>query len=162
MTLSLGTEQVWQALEKELFAVLSMVSAQGEARSAGIVYVTEERRLYVGTGKDAWKVRHVEANPHVSLTVPIAKRIPLMPWMKIPAATITFSGVARVLAPQQTPAGVLKRLFRGMAQEQERLAGMVIIEITPEKDFITYGVGVPLLSMRDPEQARGRAPVGRG
>ena len=27
------------------------------------------------------------------------------------------------------------------------------------KDFITYGIGIPLLRMRDPVQARGRAPV---
>ena len=34
-----------------------------------------------------------------------------------------------------------------------------LIEVTPQNEFITYGVGVPLMQMRNPEQARGRAPV---
>jgi hypothetical protein len=34
-----------------------------------------------------------------------------------------------------------------------------LIEIIPEGDFITYGVGIPLMKMMKPEQARGRAPV---
>jgi hypothetical protein len=31
--------------------------------------------------------------------------------------------------------------------------------VTPAKEFVTYGVGVPLMRMRHPEEARGRAPV---
>ena len=46
--------------------------------------------------KEAWKVRHITQNPHVSLTIPMHKRISFMPWIKIPAATITFSGSARI------------------------------------------------------------------
>jgi hypothetical protein len=34
-----------------------------------------------------------------------------------------------------------------------------LIEVTPVNDFLTYGIGVSLLQMRDHEQARGRAPV---
>lgn len=29
----------------------------------------------------------------------------------------------------------------------------------PQKNFITYGVGIPLLQMRFPEKARGRIAV---
>ncbi len=35
-----------------------------------------------------------------------------------------------------------------------------LIEVTPEKEFLTYGIGVSLLDMRDPQKARKRAPVG--
>jgi hypothetical protein len=38
-----------------------------------------ERKLYIGTERDTWKVRHVLDNAHVSLTVPIAKRIIFAP-----------------------------------------------------------------------------------
>jgi hypothetical protein len=34
-----------------------------------------------------------------------------------------------------------------------------VIEIVPEGTFVTYGVGVPLLKMRDPVAARARVPV---
>jgi hypothetical protein len=118
--------------------------------------------MYVGTDKDAWKTRHIAANPHVSLTVPIAKRIPFMPWYKIPAATITFSCVARVLAPAEAPPGILEAVFRQLADDPQAMAEVCVIEITPEKEFITYGVGVPLMQMRHPEKARGRVGVGAG
>ena len=159
MAVVLSAGQVWQAIEKEVFAVLGMVSAHDEARTVGVVYTVNGRKLYIATGKDTWKARHIAANPNVSLTIPIAKRIPFMPWMKIPAATVTFSGSACLLTPVETPAGVLQALFRGMVEDKERLAGMVVIEVTPEKDFVTYGVGVPLMTMRDPAKSRGRVAV---
>jgi len=159
MTDQLTTDEVWQTIENEVFAVLGMVTAKGEARTVGIVYVVRDRKLYIGTDQDAWKVRHVATNPHVSLTIPIAKRIPLVPWVKIPAATITFCGTARILPARETLPEILAAVFRGMAEDEERVANSCLIEVTPEKDFITYGVGVSLMQMRDPQIARGRAAV---
>ena len=48
MTIQLTTEQVWQAIEKELFAVIGMVTARDEARTVGVVYVVRDRKLYMG------------------------------------------------------------------------------------------------------------------
>lgn len=159
MPMQLSSEQVWQAIEKELFAVVGMVTSRHEARTAGVVYVVRDRKLYVATGADTWKARHIAANPSVSVTIPIAKRIPIMPWMKIPAATITFAGTARILAAKDAPRELLAAIFRGMADDAKMIAESCLIEITPIKDFVTYGVGVSLMQMRDPEQARGRAPT---
>lgn len=155
----LSSEQVWQAIEKELFAVLGMVTANNEARTVGVVYVMRDRKLYIATGQDTWKARHIAANPHVSVTIPIAKRIPIMPWIKIPAATITFSGLARVFPAADAPPELLRAAFRQMADDAAAVARSCLIEVTPVKEFVTYGVGVPLMRMRNPEQARGRAPV---
>jgi len=154
------TAQVWAEIEKQLFAVLGMVTAKNEARTAGIVYIVRNRKLYIGSVKSAWKTRHIAANPHVSLTVPIAKRIPLLPWIKIPAATITFSGTARVLERADVSPEVVQALFRGMADTPETSAPFAIIEVTPVGHFVTYGVGVSLLTMRDTQKARGRVAVG--
>jgi len=159
MTAQIRAEQVWEAIEKELFAVIGMVTANEEARTVGVVYVMRGRKLYIASGKKAWKVRHIAANPHVSMTIPIAKRIPFMPWFKIPAATITFCGKARILEAEEAPPELLRALFRGMVEDQERMAESCLIEVTPEKEFLTYGVGIPLMQMRDPEKARGRVPV---
>jgi hypothetical protein len=41
----------------------------------------------------------------------------------------------------------------------ERRDSAAIIEIVPEGFFVTYGLGVPLVKMRDPAAARGRVPV---
>jgi len=39
------------------------------------------------------------------------------------------------------------------------MAESCVIEVVPEKDFITYGIGMPLMQMRRPEKARGRISV---
>jgi hypothetical protein len=152
----LTSEQVWQTLAKNNFAVVGMVTARREARTAGVVYIVHDHRIYIGTERFSWKARHISENPHVSITVPIAKRIPFLPWLKIPSATITFSGRASVMAPGETPTGIAQLLFRGLVRDQEAMSASCVIEVVPEKDFITYGVGVPLPQMRIPEKARGR------
>ncbi len=159
MAIELKSEQVWETLEKELFAVLGMVTAKGEARTVGIVYIVDGRKLYIASKKETWKVRHVTANPNVSLTVTIPKRIPFMPFIKIPAATITFAGKASVLNAANISDAVKKMLLRGLDPDSEEVANMAIMEIEPVGEFVTYGVGVSMMTMRQPENARGRAPV---
>jgi general stress protein 26 len=157
--LQLTTEQVWQEIEKNLFAVLGMVTPTGEARTAGIVYVVDHHKFYIGTGKNSWKTKHIAHNPHVSLTIPITKQIPLMPWIKIPSATITLSGTAQVVEHMEVTPDVLHKLYRDVVKDEKAMAESCVIEVTPEKDFVTYGVGIPMIQMRLPERARGRAPV---
>jgi hypothetical protein len=41
---------------------------------------------------------------------------------------------------------------------RSRAAGS-IVEIRPEGHFVTYGIGVALLAMRDPAASRGRVSV---
>jgi hypothetical protein len=158
--MQLSPDQVWQVIEKELFAVLGMVTSHGEARTAGVVYVVRDHKLYVVTGRDTWKARHIAANPHVSVTIPIAKRVLIMPWMKIPAATITFSGTARVFPTADASPELLHAILHGTDPNADTVADSCMIEVTPEKEFVTYGIGISLMQMRYPEKARGRAPVG--
>ena len=160
MTVELTSDQVWEVIEKNLFGVIGMVTRENESRTVGIVYVVRDRCLYIGTGKNTWKARHIAQNPHVSLTIPVHKGIPLIPWIKIPAAAITFRGEAKIIATEDAPQGVLQAIYRDNAANSEKMADICLIEVTPVKDFLTYGIGVSLLQMRDPAQARGRAPVG--
>lgn len=155
MSLQLTSQQIWAEVEKNTFAVLGMVTAKGEPRTVGIVYVVDDHKLYIGADRTAWKTKHIETNPHVSATVAIPKRVPLMPWIKVPAATITFSGTARVLEKHDLGGELLDKLYRHDDDRDEWCA----IEMTPEKDFVTYGVGVSVLTMRSPAKSRARAPV---
>ncbi len=50
-------------------------------------------------------------------------------------------------------------VFRHLADDQDFMKDNCIIEVTPVGDFITYGVGIPLMQMREPERSQGRAPV---
>ncbi|MEJ2748658.1 MAG: pyridoxamine 5'-phosphate oxidase family protein [Anaerolineae bacterium] len=159
MSMNLTSEQVWAELDKQLFAILGMVNARNEARTTGMVYVVHDHKIFMVTGKDAWKARHIEQNPHISITVPIAKRIPFLPWVKIPAATITFAGIASLRTMDEVDDGVLSALMRGLENDPEMRQKSYIVEIQPVKDFITYGIGVPLMTMRTPAKARGRVSV---
>jgi len=47
-----------------------------------------------------------------------------------------------------------------MIDRHGTIAENSMLEIRPTGPFVTYGVGVSLLDMRDPAEARGRAPVG--
>lgn len=157
MTQQLTSAQVWTELKKNLFAVVGMVTPKDEARTVGVVYIVQDHKLYFATNTDTWKARHIQHNPHVSVTVPIAKRIPIMPWIKIPAATITFAGQARVFAASEVSSDIRKALFRGLEADPNEMATASIVEITPIGDFVTYGIGISLMQMRFPDKARGRA-----
>ena len=160
MPADLTSEQVWRELGGQLFAVLAYVTPRGEPRSVGVVYVVEDGRLHVATQTGSWKARHLRANPAVSVTVPIAKRIPFLPWIAIPAATINLHGVADVREARDVEPTLLRRLLRGGADDAGLVADTAVIGIEPRGDFTTYGVGVSLREMRDRDQARGRVPVG--
>jgi hypothetical protein len=159
MSEKLSSELVWKDLQKELFAVLGVVTASGEARTVGVVYIVDDKKIYVLTGKDTWKARHVSQNPHVSITIPIPKRIPFLPWIKIPSATISFSGLASIVNLEHIGNDIQKALTGGQEVDEEKKQALCVIVIKPVGDFISYGIGVPLMTMRDPEKARGRAAV---
>ncbi|MBI2816353.1 MAG: pyridoxamine 5'-phosphate oxidase family protein [Acidobacteria bacterium] len=88
------SDQVWREIEKQIFAVIATVTPHGEPRTAGIVYIVRNRRIYIAIGRDSWKARNIAGSPNVAMTVTVAKRIPFFPWIKIPAATISFHGEA--------------------------------------------------------------------
>jgi hypothetical protein len=153
------TSNVWESINKELFAILGMVTEDNQSRTVGIVYLVQDNKLYIGTGLQTWKARHINNNPSVSMTIPIAKRVPVAPWIKIPQATITFSGTAKIIPGDLVPLELLKLVFRHKADDKKFMKDSCLIEVTPEGEFITYGIGIPLMKMREPELARGRAPV---
>ena len=159
MPIALTSDQVWKALQREIFAVLATVNARGQPRTAGIVYTVKDRVLYIATGLTSFKARNVARDPHVSLTVTVGKRIPFLPWIKIPPATITFQGLASLRPADSVGADLRKLLLRGLKVEGQSLADLGFIEVTPAGEFVTYGGGVPLMAMRVPEAARGRARV---
>ncbi len=109
--------------------------------------------------QSSWKVRHIGKNRSVSITVSIPKRVPIMPWVKIPAATITFQGEATVHNVEEIPQEIQKTLLWGLELDQKGVSRLCIIKVNPRGDFLTYGVGVSLLTMRYPEKSRGRILV---
>ena len=155
----LSTNDVWRVLEKQNFMVVGMVSARGQARTAGVVPYTVERTVWFTTNANTWTARHIAVHPDVSVTVAIPKRVPLLPWIKVPAATITFSGVADIVAADRMPAAARQALTKGVKDAADGSHGELLgVSIRPVGDFVTYGVGVPVVKMLDTVAASGRAP----
>ncbi len=147
--------EVWESIDQENFAVLGMVTKRDESRTAGICYVVDDHKIYIGASRSQWKTKHVAQNPAVSLTVVISRRIPFLPWIKVPATTITFKGTARVLGKDDLTEALFQKVYR----HDEETSDWCAIEVTPAGDFITYGLRMSALQMRHPDRARARTPV---
>lgn len=153
MALPTKAEEVWPYIEKWPFAVVSFVTPESESRSAGIMYKVRDRALYVLTGPDTWKAKHIKANPHVSVTVTVP-RLPIR-IRQAPPAVITFSGIGSVLEMKDVEEGLRNDLMRGVGD----LPDTCVIRIEPKGRFVTYGIGIPMWQMRQPEKALARVPV---
>jgi hypothetical protein len=151
-------EEIWRRLGKASFAVLGHSTPTGSPRSSGVVYRVVERRLFVAVAPDSWKARHVAATGRVAVTVPVRRGGILALLLPIPPATISFHATARVLTPGSPGFDrVLDEL--GSLLPRDRRDRASLIEIVPTGEFVTYGIGVPLLRMRNPAEARGRVPI---
>ena len=159
MSAPVTTASIWRHLSKHHFSVLSWVTPSGAARSAGIVYVVRNHSLLIGTEEASWKAKHIAANPHVSMTVTVHRKILFLPWIQIPDATITFHGRAHIKNADEVDPSVNRDLTRGMVEDPARDQNTCVIEVIPEGEFLTYGIDVSLQAMRDPQKAMGRATV---
>lgn len=151
-------EEIWRAISKASFAVISYVTPSGEPRSTGVVFATAGRHLYLAVAPDSWKGKHIAANGNVSITVLVRRGGPMSLLFPIPPATISFHGMATVHPAgwlQQSP--VAQQLRGLIPPERRESAG--IIEVIPQDAFLTYGVGVSLTEMLHPETALARVPV---
>ena len=155
----LTSEQVWRALTRASFAVISYVTPAGKPRSSGVVYATDGGRLYVAVAAGSWKARHIAASGRVAVTVPVRRGGLLSLLFPIPPATVSFHGTAVVHPPGPVAdRGVPEQLASLLPPERQ--ATSCIVEIRPEGQFMVYGLGVSLARMRSPAAARARVPVG--
>jgi len=152
------SQRVWRELTKASFAVVSHVTPAGKPRSSGIMYLVVDRHLYVVIAPDGWKARQITDGDQVAVTVPVHRGGLLALLAPIPPATISFHATAIL-----HPAGSL-----GSADVPKKLVSMVpaerrdvccILELEPRGRFLTYGIGVSLMKMRNPAVATGRVPI---
>ncbi len=154
------TEIVWAEMDRNIFGVLAFTNKAGEPRSAGIVYVVDDRSLLISSGRDSWKNRHIGRNPKVSMTVMIPKRVPFLPFIKVPAATVTFKGDAEILEVDELSKAATRRLFKSSRLADDMIHTVQVIRVVPRGEFLTYGIGMPITQMADHERAVARVPCG--
>jgi hypothetical protein len=152
----LTAPEVWRAVSRASFAVLSHVTPAGAPRSSGVVYAVSGDRMLVAVAQDSWKARHIGADGMVAVTVPIRRGGLLSLLMPIPPATVSFPAVATLHSGE-----TLSRIPElAKLVPAQRRAHCVVLDLRPTGHYVTYGLGVPLLRMRDPVRSRARVPVG--
>ena len=154
----LTSDQVWREIDRASFAVVGYVTPGGEPRSSGVVYKLVGQRLYMVVAASSWKARHIAASGLVSVVVPVRRGGVLSLLMPIPPATISFHATATVHSPGSIDVSLLSKQLASLLPADERDEGC-IIELEPEGEFLTYGIGVSLMKLRDTAIARGRTPV---
>lgn len=154
----LTPERVWGTLAKSSFAVMSHVTASGEPRSSGVVYGTDGHRVLVVVAADSWKARTIRDDQIVSFTVPVRRGGLLSLLFPIPPAVINFRARAHVGEPCMLDKSALPPKFSRLLPPPTEPS--CVLELTPEGNFLTYGIGVSLMNMRHPEIAQARVPVG--
>jgi hypothetical protein len=152
---ALSARDVWTAVTRASFAVISHVTPSGAPRSSGVLYTVEGDRMYVVVADTSWKARHIRDEGLISVTVPIRRGGIMSLLAPIPPATVSFPGVATVHGPELLDRS--PRLARLVPPE--RRTGCAVLEIRPTGHYVTYGLGVPLLRMRDTQRSRARVPV---
>lgn len=156
----LTSDQVWRAVTRASFAVLSHVTPAGEPRSSGVVYKVADRKLIVAVAPGSWKERHIAADGRVAVTVLVRKGGLLSLMLPIPPAAISFHGTAVVhQAGSLAARSLLAKL--GSLVPAERQASACVLEIVPAGAFRTFGIGVSLRTMLNPPAAQARVPVGQ-
>jgi hypothetical protein len=153
----LSCDDVWRALDKHTFAVMSHVTASGEPRSSGVMYGTDGRRILVAVAASSWKARTIADGQIVAVTVPVRRGGILAMLFPIPPAVINFRARAHVGEPCMLDRDSLPKKFARLLPPTT--APSCLIELTPEGNFLTYGIGVSLMAMRDPAVAQARVPI---
>jgi len=154
------TEQVWRAIARASFAVMSHLTPAGEPRSSGVMYRASGRKLVVAVAPGSWKARHIAADGRVAVTVPVRRGGILALVAPIPPATISFHGTAIVHPAGSAQARSLLAELKALIPASRR-AEASVIEITPAGAFRTFGIGVSLRMMLHPAAAQARVPVDR-
>ncbi len=154
----LTSDEVWRALARASFAVVSHVTPGGEPRSSGVVYATAGQRLYLAVAPESWKARQIATGSQVAVTVPLRRGGPLALILPIPPATISFHATAIVHPAGSIKVDELPKALLSLLPDERRDTACVI-ELIPRGQFLTFGVGVSLMDMRNPVIALARVPV---
>lgn len=154
-------ELVLSQLRKRDFAVLSTADAEGNPHEAGVSYgVSRPGRdfaLYVMTRRHLKKARNIAQNPHVSLVIPITRRLL---WF-LPPPTVQLHGHAEILDQSDEEGTEVfrhfwmgRRILEGYSEAQRRGETRIcFLKITPEPVISTYMVGYSVWEVRQRMEA---------
>jgi hypothetical protein len=142
---------VRRAIARRSFAVLATSSAANRPHSAGVLYAATPHGLFVSTSGESVKARNVRESGRAAVTIPVRK----MPFG--PPFAVQFQTTAEVL-PTDDPlvrellaTGELKSIT---SHGELDLPDSVFLRLRMPRRVVTFGLGIPLLSVaRNPLDA---------
>jgi hypothetical protein len=155
-------------VRRQHFGVLATSDAAGSPASAGVTYGLgpSDTVMYVMTRRHLQKARNIAANNHVSLVIPVPRR---MLWM-LPPATIQLRGRAQVVnwthaEARSTFAGFwlgrqILDSYQQLHQRGENRICFLRIELDPV--IRTYLVGTSIWRARTRMETGGATVIGPG
>ena len=145
---------VRRTMARRSFAVLATSSAANRPHVAGVMYATTPHGIFVSTSGDSVKARNVRQNEHVGVSIPVRKAPFGPPFCVQFQTTAEVLPVDHPLVTELLAAGSLKAIT---GHGELDLPDSVFLRLRPPRRVVTFGLGVPLLSVvRHPLEA-GRA-----
>ena len=126
------------------FAMLATSSAENRPHVAGVLYAATADGLFVSTSGDSVKGRNVRANGRAGLSIPVRK-VPVGPPF-----VVQFQTAAEVLEVDDplVREHVEDASLRSITSHGElELPGSVFVRLRMPRRVVTFGLGVPLLSV---------------
>ena len=131
------TKKVAQLIERERVCRVATANAEGLPHLVPVCSVVEDGRIYFGSGNDARKVKNLEANPRIAVTVDLYSD----DWAHIKGVMV--QGQAKLIARGPRFRKIRTLLYRKYPQYASDAAieesDSVVIEVTPTAVF-TWGL----------------------
>ena len=167
----LSFDPVVKELRKRDFAVLSTICEEGRPYSVGVSYGVSlpgaPFGIYLMTRRHLKKARNIVANHHVSLVVPLTRRLL---WF-LPPPSIHFQGTAELLDwKDEVGTRIFESFFMGrqILSKYKEANGrgetrICFVRITPNEEVFTYMVGYPVWEIgKRMESGAGRVTIPPG
>jgi nitroimidazol reductase NimA-like FMN-containing flavoprotein (pyridoxamine 5'-phosphate oxidase superfamily) len=146
-------QEVRKILRKNMWCVLSTVGDKDQPHSSVIAYQSDGYALYFMTGPDALKTRDINKNEKVAITIPFRKGF-FHKLIPAPPAELHFQARAVSVSKDDETARQILARFIKISEKADVEEDSVWYKLIPSNIISTFGVGIRLLSMRNPEKAR--------
>jgi hypothetical protein len=145
--------EVVKIIKSNMWMVISTVDENIHPHSSVVVYQSDGEVLIFQTGMHTIKAKAIRHNNAVSITIPFRKNF-LHKLIPAPPAELHFTGKADILPYDDIQARKIFSRFLKYSEDVEYPQDSVWVKISPSNVVSTYGVGVKLLDMKNPNKAQ--------
>jgi hypothetical protein len=138
---------------KKMWMVISVVDQKNQPHSSVVVFQSDGDILIFQTGVNTVKAKAIRKNNRVSITIPFRKNF-LHKLIPAPPAELHFIATAEILPYENEEARTIFQKFLKHSEKIEKPQETIWVKITPSNIISTYGVGIKLWNMRNPNKAR--------